>query len=138
MGSPTNTESKASDPHLMPPLPGQAPERPLIVVIERGSYMLRWPGEAPQRVRLTFRAHVTEQEAFYDTLIGLLETVEQRLRDTKADPQTARLDIRCADLLFVQQVRGEIPCEDITLRVRRTHALKMLDHFAEWRIVHQT
>jgi hypothetical protein len=138
MGTPTAGSTSMADPHLMPPLPGQAPERPLILVIERGSYMLRWPGEAPQRVRLTFNAHITEQEALYDTLIGVLETVEQRLRDGKADPKTARLDMRSADLLFVQQLRDEIPCEDILLQVRRNHALKLLDHFQEWRVVHQT
>ena len=137
VGSPTETAKEIPDPHLMPPLPGQAPERPLILVIERGSYMLRWPAEAPQRVRLTFKATVTEQEALYDTLIGVLETVEQRLLDTGADPQTAHLDIRSADQLFVQQVRGEIPCEDIMLQVRRNHALDLLADFADWRLVHQ-
>lgn len=137
VGTPEHVEAQAPDPHLMPPLPGQAPERPLILVVERGSYMLRWPSESPQRVRLTFKEHVTEQEALYDTLIAVLETVEQRLRDTKADPATARLDIRSADRLFVQQVRGEIPCEDHSLQMRRTHALKKLKRFAEARLSYQ-
>lgn len=137
VGTPEHVEPQMPDPHLMPPLPGQAPERPLILVIERGSYMLRWPSEPPQRVRLTFKEHVTEQEALYDTLIAVLETVEQRLRDTKADPGTARLDIRSADRLFVQQVRGEIPCEDHSLQMRRAHALNKLKRFEEWRLVYQ-
>lgn len=138
VGTPESGSAKEPDPHLMPPLPGQAPEQPLILVIERGSYMLRWPGEAPQRVRLTFKTQVTEQEAYYDTLIGLLETVEQRLRDLKAEIDTARLDIRSADRLFVQQMLGQIPCEDIMLQVRRNHALELLKRFEEWRLVHQS
>ncbi len=138
VGSPSRTTDAVPDPHAMTPLPGQAPERPLILMIERGGYILRWPGEAAQRVRLTFKAHVTEQEAYYDTLIGVLETVVQRLRESQAKPETARLDIRSADRLFVQQMLGEIPCEDIMLQIRRKHARKLLDHFHSWRMVHQS
>ncbi len=136
MGAPENRPQEA-DPHLMPPLPGQAPERPIGVIVEQGSYILRWPGEAPHRVRLNFKTQVTAQEALYDTLIHVIEAVEKRLRDSQADLQSARLDIRSEDSLFVRQARGEIPCEDASLQARRNKMSTLLQHFGGWRLSQQ-
>ncbi len=136
MGTPGNRPQE-SDPHLMPPLPGQAPERPIGLIVEQGTYILRWPGEAPHRVRLNFKTPVTEQEARYDTLIHVLEVVEKRLRDAQAEAQSARLDIRSEDSLFVRQVRGEIPCEDASLQVRRNKVRDLLQPFGGWRLSQQ-
>ena len=121
----------------MPPLPGQAPERPIGVIVEQGTFILRWPGEAPHRVRLNFKTQVTAQEALYDTLIHVIEVVERRLRDAQADPQSARLDIRSEDSLFVRQARGEIPCEDATLQARRHKLNELLQRFGGWRLSQQ-
>jgi hypothetical protein len=136
MGTPS-ARPQESDPHLMPPLPGQAPERPIGLIVEQGTYILRWPGEAPHRVRLNFKTPVTEQEARYDTLIHVLEVVEKRLRDANAEAQGARLDIRSEDSLFVRQIRGEIPCEDASLQVRRNKVRDLLQPFGGWRLSQQ-
>ena len=133
VGAPNST-SQEIDPHLMPPLPGQAPEQPITMIIERGTYLLRWPGESPQRVRLSFNEQVTEQEVFYDTLIRVLEIVAKRLEDGQADLQSARLDIRSDDALFIRQVRGEIPCEEGSLTVRHHHVQTLLNEFGAWRL----
>ena len=136
MGAPENRHQEV-DPHFMPPLPGQAPERPIGVIVEQGTFILRWPGEAPHRVRLNFKTQVTAQEALYDTLIHVIEVVERRLRDAQADPQSARLDIRSEDSLFVRQARGEIPCEDATLQARRHKLNELLQRFGGWRLSQQ-
>lgn len=136
MGTPGNRPQEV-DPHLMPPLPGQAPERPIGIIVEQGVYILRWPGEAPHRVRLNFKTPVTEQEALYDTLIHVLDVVEKRLIDTQADAQSARLDIRSEDTLFVRQARGEIPCEDASLQVRRNKVRDLFQRFGGWRLSQQ-
>jgi hypothetical protein len=105
MGTPS-ARPQESDPHLMPPLPGQAPERPIGLIVEQGTYILRWPGE-------------------------------KRLRDANAEAQGARLDIRSEDSLFVRQIRGEIPCEDASLQVRRNKVRDLLQPFGGWRLSQQ-
>ena len=122
------------DPHLMPPLPGQAPEQPIIMIVERGTFILRWPGESPQRARLNFNVQVTDQEARYDTLIRVIEIVQKRLSDISADAKSARLDIRSEDSLFIRQAKGEIPCDDVILRVRRNKVRELLQSFGGWRM----
>lgn len=132
LGTP-EVKVEESDPHLMPPLPGQAPERPIVIIIEPGSYTLRWPGEAPHRVRLNFKRQVSAHEAHYDTLIHLLDVVERRLRDSHADPQSARLDIRSDNEEFLRQARGEIPVQEITVQIRNKALQAQLGRFGNWR-----
>jgi len=136
LGAPESRAQEA-DPQFMLPLPGQAPERPIGVIVEQGTYILRWPGEAPHRVRLNFKTQVTAQEALYDTLIHVIEVVEKRLRDMQADPQSARLDLRSEDTLFVRQARGEIPCADATLHARHLKLRDLLQQFGGWRLSQQ-
>ena len=132
LGTP-KVEPQESDPHLMPPLPGQAPERPIGILVEAGSYVLRWPGESPHRVRLNFKTRVSEQEAYYDTLIHGLEVVERRLREGQADPQSARLDIRSDNEEFLRQAGSG--GADLSPALQRVHrALNVqLQRFGGWR-----
>lgn len=139
-------ETKEPDPHSMPPLPGQAPERPIGVIFDGGSkgnpgqgygsYALRWPGEQQQLVRLRFGDHVTNNEAEYDTLITALEAIIKRLRDAGADPKTARVDIRGDSLLVINQVRGEWQCKQERLQTRCRQARSLLQQLGEWRLTH--
>jgi len=145
LGAPS-TAPAATEPHGMAPLPGQAPERPIGIIFDGGSkgnpglgygsYALRWPGQAPQIVQLTFGQGVTNNEAEYDTLIAALEAVRARLRDAGADPATARLDIRGDSLLVVNQVRGEWKCSDERMRRRRDQVRALLRVFGAWQLTH--
>lgn len=142
------TESTAGpgEANAMQPLPGQAPEQPIAVVFDGGSrgnpgegygsYNLRWPGAQPQTVRLRFGDRVTNNEAEYDTLIAALDAVLKRLADNKADPKTARVDLRGDSLLVVNQIRGEWECKEERLRVRRDYARTLLQRFGHWQLRH--
>jgi len=132
LGTP-DLKSQESDPHLMPPLPGQAPERPIRMIIASGSYILHWPGEEPHRVRLNFKQQVGEHEAYYDTLIHLLEVIERRLQESKADPQSARLDIRSDNEDFLRQARGPAPIQEPLLQIRYKALHIHLGRFGDWR-----
>ncbi len=145
VGAPT-AEKRAADPQVMSPLPGQAPERPIGVIFDGGSrgnpgkgygsYALRWPGEQQQLVRLQFGDRVTNNEAEYDTLITALEAILKRLRDTGADPSTARLDIRGDSLLVINQVQGTWQCKEARLQMRCQQVRTLLQQFGEWRLQH--
>jgi ribonuclease HI len=135
-----------ADPHLMPPLPGQAPEQPIALVFDGGSkgnpgegygsYALRWPGQEPITVRLRFGGGVTNNEAEYDTLISALEAVLKRLHDGGADPATARLDVRGDSLLVVNQVLGVWKVKDERMERRRDRVRALLRRFGHWRLTH--
>ncbi len=81
MGTPS--ELVEDDPYAMHPVPGQAPERPIVIIFDGGSkgnpgkgygsYALRWPGQQERIVKLQFGDDVTNNEAEYDTLIAALE-----------------------------------------------------------------
>lgn len=140
------SEQKNSDPHAMPPLPGQAPEQPIGIVFDGGSkgnpglgygsYALRWPGQAQQIVQLQFGDGVTNNEAEYDTLTAALEAVVKRLRELKADPMTARVEIRGDSQLVINQVLGEWKCTDERMRRRRDGVRSLLREFGSWEILY--
>jgi ribonuclease HI len=137
---------KESDPHAMPPLPGQAPEQPIGIIFDGGSkgnpgigygsYALRWPGQAQQIVQLQFGDGVTNNEAEYDTLAAALEAVLKRLREFKADPMTARVEIRGDSQLVINQVSGEWKCTDDRMRQRRDRVRTLLREFGFWEILY--
>ncbi|MBX3013498.1 MAG: reverse transcriptase-like protein [Caldilineaceae bacterium] len=145
IGAPT-TQKSDPDPHLMPPLPGQAPEQPIAIVFDGGSrgnpgqgygsYALYWPGEPAHVVRLRFGNQATNNEAEYDTLITALEAILKRLRDAGADPKTARLDVRGDSLLVINQVQGIWQCKEVRLQSRCQQARTLLQQFGEWRLQH--
>lgn len=134
------------DPHQMLPLPGQAPEQPIGIVFDGGSrgnpgqgygsYVLRWPGDQQQIVRLRFGNRVTNNEAEYDTLIAALDAVLKRLRDGGADPKTARLDVRGDSLLVINQVKGDWQCKDSRMAARRDQVRGILQQLGGWQLIH--
>jgi ribonuclease HI len=145
IGAPTE-RANANDPHTMQPLPGQAPEQPIQIIFDGGSrgnpgqgygsYALRWPGSPEQKIRLQFGNQVTNNEAEYDTLIAALEGVIKRLRDSGADPATARLDVRGDSLLVINQVLGKWQAKEERLQVRRDRIRQLLKAFGGWQLHH--
>jgi ribonuclease HI len=130
----------------MAPLPGQAPEQPIVVIFDGGSrgnpgqgygsYALRWPGQPQQIVQLRFGDRVTNNEAEYDTLIAALEAILQRLEDSEAAPNTAKVEVRGDSLLVVNQVKGEWEVKEQRLQVRRDRVRKLLESFGSWQLIH--
>ena len=139
---------RAVEPHVMSPLPGQAPEQPIGVIFDGGSrgnpgqgygsYALRWPGQPEQIVRLRFGDRVTNNEAEYDTLIAALEAILQRLEDGGADPSTARVEVRGDSLLVVNQVTGQWEAKEPRLQLRRDRARDLFERFGQWQLLHHT
>ncbi len=139
-------EQQTVDPHAMPPLPGQAPEQPINIVFDGGSkgnpgvgygsYALYWPGHPQQIVQLQFGDGVTNNEAEYDTLLAALEAVVKRLREGKADPQTARVEVRGDSQLVIKQVLGEWKCSEERLRRRRDAVRLLLREFGSWELAY--
>ena len=146
VGSPKDGTGMDEDPHLMPPLPGQAPEQPIGIIFDGGSkgnpgrgygsYAVDWPGFPQQIVKLQFGNHVTNNEAEYDTLIAALEAMIQRLRDQGADPSTASIEMRGDSQLVVYQVLGQWKCKDARMKLRRDRVRELLESFSTWRINH--
>jgi ribonuclease HI len=134
------------NPHEMAPLPGQAPEQPIVVIFDGGSrgnpgqgygsYALRWPGQAQQIVQLRFGDRVTNNEAEYDTLIASLEAILQRLADNGAASKTAKVEVRGDSLLVINQVKGLWEAKEARLQVRRDRVRELLDAFGSWQLIH--
>jgi ribonuclease HI len=145
IGVPDNKENSL-DPHAVAPLPGLAPEQPISIVFDGGSkgnpglgygsYALRWPGQPQQIVQLQFGDGVTNNEAEYDTLIAAVEAVLKRLRDIKADPTTAHVDIRGDSQLVINQVTGEWKCSEERLRPRRDRVRNLLRELGHWQLIY--
>jgi len=134
------------EPHGMAPLPGQAPEQPIVVIFDGGSrgnpgqgygsYALRWPGQQQQIVQLRFGDRVTNNEAEYDTLIAALEAIVQRLEDSQAAPNTAKVEVRGDSLLVINQVKGLWEAKEQRLQVRRDRVRQLLEAFGSWQLIH--
>lgn len=134
------------DPHAMPPLPGQAPEQPIGVIFDGGSkgnpgvgygsYALHWPGQPQQIVQLQFGDGVTNNEAEYDTLAAALEAILKRLAENKANPATARVEIRGDSQLVINQVLGEWKCNEERMRRRRDRVRNLLREFGSWQLIY--
>jgi ribonuclease HI len=145
IGVPADSQ-EPPDPHAMPPLPGQAPEQPISIIFDGGSkgnpgvgygsYALRWPGQPQQIVQLQFGDGVTNNEAEYDTLIAALESVVKRLAENRADPTTARVEIRGDSQLVINQVLGEWKCSDERMRRRRDRVRSLLREFGSWELAY--
>lgn len=148
VGVPDNSDmaNRPPDPHMMSPLPGQAPEHPIRVVFDGGSkgnpgvgygsYALDWPGLPQQIVQLQFGNRVTNNEAEYDTLIAALEGIIDRLEDQDAELATAQLDIRGDSQLVIKQVHGEYKCKNSRMRVRCDRVRELLAEFDDWSLTH--
>ena len=144
MGTPS--ELVEDDPYAMHPVPGQAPERPIVIIFDGGSkgnpgkgygsYALRWPGQQERIVKLQFGDNVTNNEAEYDTLIAALEATLARLNDLGAGAATAQVTIRGDSLLVINQVKGEWKCKEKRMQLRRDRVRALLDKFGRWELIH--
>lgn len=144
MGPPSDAD--AEDPHAMRPVPGQAPEQPIVVIFDGGSkgnpgmgygsYALRWPGQTEQIVQLQFGDRVTNNEAEYDTLIAALEAVLGRLHDLGADAGSAQLTVFGDSLLVINQITGQWRCKEEHLKLRRDEAQTLLANLGNWQLIH--
>lgn len=143
LGAPTS--DAAPTPHTIAPLPGQAPETPIVIllrglVLPKGEtasaeYVLQWPGYTPQSVQMRFSGQPTPDQALYDTLEKALRAVLARLRDSDADPATARVEIYCPSDRFIDEVIDEAPVADVHLQTRHDRVAALLDNFGDWRLV---
>ena len=144
LGAPTNVAA-APAPHQMAPLPGQAPETPLVIHLRgltvpsdasaSAEYVIQWPGYALQPVQLRFAGQPTPDQALYDTLEKALRAVLARLRDGDADPLTAQLEVYCPSDHFIDEIIGEAPVADVRLQTRHDRVSELLDAFGDWRLV---
>jgi hypothetical protein len=129
----------------MQPLPGQAPEQPITVVLRgltlksgeaaSAEYLLRWPGEAPQTVQARFAGQPTPAQALYDTLEKAVRAILSRLEESGADPATARVEIYCPSDQMIDELIGEAPVADARLQTRHDRICALLDRFGEWRLL---
>lgn len=147
LGTPeTSSTPKEDDPHAMLPLPGLAPQEPIEIIFDGGSrgnpgqgygsYLLRWPGQPEQVVRLHFGDRVTNNEAEYDTLISALEAILQRLADQGMDLSTGQLQIYGDSQLVIKQIQGEWRCKNPRMKLRCERAQALLQQFGKWALTH--
>ncbi len=144
LGAPTRASVEFA-PHQMQPLPGQAPEQPITVVLRgltlksgeaaSAEYLLRWPGEAPQTVQARFAGQPTPAQALYDTLEKAVRAILSRLEESGADPATARVEIYCPSDQMIDELIGEAPVADARLQTRHDRIRALLDRFGEWRLL---
>jgi len=147
LGTPESKQEETEEnPHAMLPLPGLAPQTPIELIFDGGSrgnpgqgygsYLLRWPGQAEQVVRLHFGNRVTNNEAEYDTLIAALEAVLQRLVDQGSDPKTGRLQAYGDSMLVINQVQGAWRCNNPRMKLRCERAQELIQQFGKWELIH--
>jgi hypothetical protein len=142
LGAPTGASSTLT-PHQMAPLPGQAPETPIVILLRgltvpngaSAEYVIHWPGYAPQPVQLRFAGQPTPDQALYDTLEKALRAVIARLRDGDADPATARIEVYCPSDRFIDELIDEAPVADARQQTRHDRVSELLDKFGDWRLV---
>jgi len=144
LGAPTG-EIVESSPHQMAPLPGQAPEEAIVIVLRglaladgeaaSAEYSIRWPGFAARSVHVRFAGQPTPMQALYDTLEKALRAVVSRLQDNQADPATAHLEIYCSSDQLIDELIGETPVADARLQTRHDRISALLDSVGEWRLL---
>ena len=145
IGSPQYDEVVELDPHDMAPLPGRAPERPIVIALRSadlegrngasGTYMLHWPGHRPQSVQVRFSGRPSQEQAHYEMLETALQAVLRRLRDKQADPATARLEIYLLSDQLIDELIGEEPVADARLMTQHDRVVDLLDRFDDWRVL---
>ncbi|MCO5211588.1 MAG: hypothetical protein M9936_18000 [Caldilinea sp.] len=145
LGSPQHEEAPDLDPHDMAPLPGRAPERPIVIALRSadteardgasGVYMLHWPGHRPQSVQVRFSGRPSLEQAHYEMLETALQAVMRRLRDSQADASTARLEIYLTSDQLIDELIGEEPVADARLMTQHDRVVDLLDRFDDWRLL---
>ncbi|MDQ5825232.1 MAG: cupin domain-containing protein [Chloroflexota bacterium] len=99
-----------------------------------GSFLVQAPGRKPVIKRLEFGDNYTNNQAEYDTLIGSLNYIIERLNTTGRTPDQVQLDIKTDSDLVVNQILGNFKVKDAGLRKRHEQATDLLAHFADWAI----
>jgi ribonuclease HI len=99
-----------------------------------GSFLVQAPGRKPVIKRLEFGDNYTNNQAEYDTLIGSLDYIIERLNTTGRTPDQVQLDIKTDSDLVVNQILGNFKVKDAGLRKRHEQATGLLSQFADWSI----
>jgi hypothetical protein len=129
----------------MQPLPGQAPEQPIAIVLRgltlksgeaaSAEYLLRWPGDSPQTIQVRFAGQPTPVQALYDTLEKAVRAILSRLEESRVDPATARIEIYSPSDQMIDELIGETPVADARLQTRHDRISALLDRFGDWRLL---
>ncbi|MEA2576161.1 MAG: ribonuclease [Chloroflexia bacterium] len=99
-----------------------------------GSFLVQSPGRKPVIKRLEFGDNYTNNQAEYDSLIGSLNYIIERLNTTGRSPDQVQLDIKTDSDLVVNQILGNFKVKDAGLRKRHEQATDLLGQFADWTI----
>lgn len=99
-----------------------------------GSFLVQAPGRRPVIKRLEFGDNYTNNQAEYDSLIGSLDYIIERLTTTNRTPDQVQLDIKTDSDLVVNQILGNFKVKDAGLRKRHEQATALLGQFADWTI----
>lgn len=99
-----------------------------------GSFLVQAPGRKPVIKRLEFGDNYTNNQAEYDTLVGSLRYIIERLNTTGRTPDQVQLDIKTDSDLVVNQILGNFKVKDAGLRKRHEQATELLGQFADWSI----
>jgi ribonuclease HI/quercetin dioxygenase-like cupin family protein len=99
-----------------------------------GSFLVQAPGRKPVIKRLEFGDNYTNNQAEYDSLIGSLDYIIERLNTTGRTPDQVQLDIKTDSDLVVNQILGNFKVKDAGLRKRHDQATSLLGQFADWTI----
>lgn len=144
LGAPRRAPAESA-PHQMQPLPGQAPEQPIVIVLRgltlksgeaaSAEYLLRWPGDSSQTIQVRFAGQPTPAQALYDTLEKAVRAMLSRLEESGADPATARIEIYCPSDQMIDELIGEAPVADARLQTRHDRISALLNRFGEWRLL---
>ncbi len=140
-----SVQQESSQP-ATPSVRGRAQKGPIRIVFDGGSrgnpgegygsFALDWPGYKREVIQLTFGDQATNNEAEYDTLIGALETVRDRMLARQIDPGSAILSIWGDSLLVCNQVQGEWACKEPRLQARLKTVTDLLSGFGESELHH--
>lgn len=99
-----------------------------------GSFLVQAPGRRPVIKRLEFGDNYTNNQAEYESLIGSLNYIIERLTTTGRTPDQVQLDIKTDSDLVVNQILGNFKVKDAGLRKRHDQASDLLGQFADWTI----
>lgn len=95
-----------------------------------GSYALLWPGQPkPEIIRLTFGDRITNNEAEYDTLIGALQDLVNRVQTAGGAPTQLFVEIWGDSQLVVNQVNGAWKINKAPLQARCNQVRGLLQQF---------
>ncbi len=99
-----------------------------------GSFLVQSPNRKPVIKRLDFGDNYTNNQAEYDSLIGCLHYIIERLEITSRSPEQVQLDIRTDSDLVVNQILGNFKVKDAGLKKRHAQATELLERFGQWQI----